>query len=175
MRPNADLLAPQFRAPIRSSPDTRWAAYGAAGWAFAFAAVSAYWALGGKVGTETIAMDIARIPLANDPMVVWATAGLKALAGMLALTLVRPCGRLLPLRVLIRATWAAGLVLTFYGGANLVDHGRMVAGLRDTPEVLGEQAARWHLLLWDPVWLLGGVLFLAAARYHRHGLQESRT
>jgi hypothetical protein len=127
------------------------------------------------VGIETIASDIGRIPLANDPVVLGATAGLKVLAGMLALALIQPWGRMFPQQTLTAAAWAAGLLLTLYGGANLVDHGRMVAGLRDTPEVLGEQAARWHLLLWDPVWLLGGVLFLAAARYHRHGLRESRT
>ncbi len=70
---------------MKSSQGTRWAAYGAAIWSFAFAVVSAYWVLGGKVGTETIAADIGRIPLANDPVVLWATAKLKALAGMLAL------------------------------------------------------------------------------------------
>ena len=74
-----------------------------------------------------------------------------------------------PQRLLIAEVWAAGLLLTLYGVANLVDHGRMVAGLRETPPVLGEQAARWHLLLWDPAWLLGGVLFLAAALHHRRG------
>jgi hypothetical protein len=115
----------------------------------------------------TIAADIAQIPLANDPVVVWATAALKALAGLLALALVRPWGRWFSRRLLGAAAWATGLLLTLYGVANLVDHGRMVAGLRDTPAVLGEQAARWHLLLWDPVWLLGGILFLAAAKHHR--------
>ena len=160
---------------MRSSPVAQRAAYAAATWAFAFAAVSAYWALGGELGRETIAADIARIPLANDPVVVWATAGLKALAGMLALVLVRPWGRLLPRRGLIAAVWAAGVLLTLYGGANLIDHGRMVAGLRPTPEVLGQQAARWHLLLWDPVWLLGGVLFLAAAWQHQRLWRGSMT
>jgi hypothetical protein len=82
---------------------------------------------------------------------------------------------LFPQRLLIAEVWAAGLLLTLYGVANLVDHGRMVAGLRNTPAVLGEQAARWHLLLWDPVWLLGGVLFLAAAQYHRRGLRRERS
>jgi hypothetical protein len=152
---------------MRSSRDPRWAAYGAAVWAFAFAAVSAYWAIGGELGRETIAADIARIPLANDPVVLWATAALKGLAGMLALALVRPWGRWFSRQLLGAAAWATGLLLTLYGVANLVDHGRMVAGLRDTPAALGEQAARWHLLLWDPVWLLGGILFLAAAQNHR--------
>ena len=151
------------------------AAYGAAVWAFAFAAVSAYWAIGGELGRETIAAEISQIPLANDPVVVWATAGLKALAGLLALALVRPWGRVFPWRLLIAAVWAIGLLLTLYGVANLVDHGRMIAGLRETLQVLGEQAARWHLLLWDPVWLLGGVLFLAAARRHRRGWHRERT
>lgn len=25
----------------------------------------------------------------------------------------------------------------------------------------------WYLLLWGPIWLLGGVLFLGTARVHR--------
>jgi hypothetical protein len=79
---------------------------------------------------------------------------------------------LLPQRVLISAVWSSGLLLTLYDGANLVDHGRRVARLRDTPVVLGEQAARWRLLLWDPVRLLGGVLFLAAVQDHRRGWQR---
>ena len=70
------------------------------------------------------------------------------------------------------ATWLAAVLLTLYGGANVIDHGAMVIGFRDTPEVLGERAARWHLLLWDPVWLLGGLLFLAAARHRRGARQE---
>lgn len=131
---------------MRSSQDSRPAAYGAAIWPFAFAAVSADWASRGELSSETIAAQIARIPLANDPVVVWATAGLKVLAGMLALALVRPWGRLLPRRVLVTAARVAGLLPTLYGGANLVEHARMVAGLRDTPKGLGEQAARWHLL-----------------------------
>jgi hypothetical protein len=76
--------------------------------------------------------------------------------------------------LLIAAVWAAGLLLTLYGVANLVDHGRIVAGLRNTPAVLGEQPARWHLL-WDPVWLLGSILFLAAAVPHRRGWHRERT
>ena len=160
---------------MSSSQDTRWAALGAAIWAFAFATVSGYWAVGGEWGIETVAADIERIPLANNPVFVWATAGLKALTGMLALALVQPWGQLLPQRVLIGGVWSTGLLLTLYGGANLVDHGRMFAGLRDTPQVLGQQAARWHLLLWDPVWLIGGVLFLAAAQDHRRGWRKRRT
>lgn len=132
-----------------------WPAYAAAAWAFAFAAVSAYWALGGTAGVETVAAEISRVPLANNRAFVGATAALKALAGLLALALVRPWGERLPRQLLLAAAWLAGALLTLYGVANLIDHGRMVAGLRAIPPVLGERAARWHLLFWDPVWLLG--------------------
>lgn len=146
-------------------------AYAAAAWAFAFAAVSAYWVLGGEFGMETIAADLSQVPLANDPRVVWATAGLKVLAGVLALALVQPWGRAIPRRGLIIAAWTAGLLLTLYGAASLVDHGTMVADFRPTPAVLGEYAARWHLFWWDPVWLLGGMLFLIAAWQFQHAPQ----
>jgi hypothetical protein len=144
-------------------------AYAAAAWAFAFAAISAYWALGGTVGVKTIAADIGRVALANDPRVVGVTAAAKAIAGLLVLSLARPWGHLLPRWLRLAAVWIAGAVFALYGVANLIDHGRMVAGLRATPEILGERAARWHLLLWDPWWLLGGVLFLVAAWQARKG------
>jgi hypothetical protein len=56
------------------------------------------------------------------------------------------------------------VLLTLYGAANLVQHGLMEAGIVDTPDGLGSDAVTWHLALWDPWWLLGGILFLLAAR-----------
>jgi len=154
-------------SPSTGSVGDGWAAYAACAWAAAFAVVSAYWALGGTAGVGTIAADVAAIPLAGSPAVLWGTAGAKVLLGLLALALTRPWGRARPRRALPGAARAAGALLALYGAANLVDHGRMVAGFRDTPAVLGERAARWHLLFWDPIWLLGGLLFLAAARQAR--------
>jgi hypothetical protein len=40
----------------------------------------------------------------------------------------------------------------------------MALGAIDTPDALGTTALPWHLALWDPFWLVGGVLFLAATR-----------
>jgi hypothetical protein len=39
----------------------------------------------------------------------------------------------------------------------------MAVGLLATPTSMHSDAARWHLLLWDPWWVLGGALFVAAA------------
>jgi Protein of unknown function (DUF3995) len=143
------------------------AAYGAAAWAILFAAMSAFWALGGTLGLDTLGNEIERKARARDQetiAVVWVTALLKLAAAALALALVRPWGRRMPRRLLVIATWIVGLGLIAYALANFVQHGLMKGGAVDTPEALGSSATTWHLVFWDPFWLLGGLLFTAAAR-----------
>jgi Protein of unknown function (DUF3995) len=142
------------------------AAYAAAAWALLFAAMSFFWALGGTLGLDTLGNEIEREARDRDPdtiAVVWVTGFLKVLGAVLALALVMPWGGRLPRRLLLIAAWAVGLGLLAYALANFVQHGLMKSGAIDTPEALGSSAATWHLLFWDPFWLLGGVLFTAAA------------
>jgi Protein of unknown function (DUF3995) len=94
---------------------------------------------------------------------VWVTGALKVIAGLLALALVRPWGRSLPRRLLVIATWVVAIGLVLYGIGNLVQHGLMEVGAVDVPDGLGADAVTWHLALWDPWWLLGGILFVGAA------------
>jgi len=63
----------------------------------------------------------------------------------------------------VTATWVAGVGMLLYGGANLAVRAVMAVGLLATPESMHSDAARWHLVLWDPWWVLGGVLFVIAA------------
>jgi hypothetical protein len=120
------------------------------------------WAAGVDLGTETIAADVDAAGIA-DPMLLAVTGVLKVLAGLVALALVRPWGRRIPRRLLLVAAWGAAAFFLVYAVVNLVDHGLMEAGARSIPEELGADAVRWHLLLWDPWWLLGGILFAVAA------------
>ncbi|HLZ71813.1 MAG TPA: DUF3995 domain-containing protein [Dehalococcoidia bacterium] len=151
----------------KRSPSLAWAGYAAFAWAMLFAALSFYWAAGGAAGVETNAPAITRLVLARDPVwiaILWATGALKVLAGLLALALVQRWGRVLPRRLLLAAGWAAFAIMALYeGAASLVQHALMVSGAISTPAGLGETSARWHLFLWDPWWLLGGVLFGLAA------------
>jgi len=62
------------------------------------------------------------------------------------------------------AIWGIGALITLYGGANLVQHVLMASGAVSTPAGLGSESLPWHLALWDPIWLIGGLLFLGAAR-----------
>jgi hypothetical protein len=154
-----------------------WAGYAAATWAFLFAAMSFYWALGGRLGSETIGDAITKPVLAGDPTIlaiVWITGVLKVVAGVVALALVQPWGQRIPRSALLLAGWGAGTLFLVYGAANLVQDALIVLGAIPTPTGLGAVAARWHLCLWDPWWLLGGVLFaLASWSYWRHGHTHS--
>ncbi len=143
-----------------------WAAYAACAWAFAFAALSFYWAAGGTAGAETIGEAVTKPVLARDPgwiALLWATGALKALGGLLALALVQPWGRVIPRWMRLTAAWGAGALMFLYGGASMVQFSLMSAGALSGPASVGPTAVRWHLLLWEPWWMLGGLLFMAAA------------
>lgn len=142
------------------------AAYAACTWAFLFAIMSFYWALGGTIGSDTMGNEIKDLALARDPWfiaILWGTGALKGIGGLFALALVRKWGKLFPKWLLLTAVWGAGVLLTLYAGANLFVRGLMAVGLMSTPESMHSAAARWHLFLWGPWWLLGGILFIAAA------------
>ena len=93
-----------------------------------------------------------------------AAFALKVAAAALALALASPWGERLPRLALLILGWATGAGITLYAVANFVQHGLMAAGLIATPDALGTSAVAWHLALWDPFWLLGGLLFLGATR-----------
>ncbi|HEX4021210.1 MAG TPA: DUF3995 domain-containing protein [Acidobacteriaceae bacterium] len=160
-------------------------AYGAAVWAFAFAAMSFYWAAAmsfhwnfGLASAATIGNSIVALVRAHDHrllVILWVTGALKLAAGMLALAFVRPWGeRLIPHWALLSAGWCVGVLTILYGTANLAEHALMVRGIVATPAGLGLAAARWHLWLWDPWWLTGGILFLATTLFYERESTDRR-
>ncbi len=62
------------------------------------------------------------------------------------------------------AAWGAGLLFLGYGVINTIQHAMMIVDPTKIGELLGSvDAVRWHLALWDPFWMVGGLLFIAAA------------
>jgi len=147
----------------------RWPAWVAAGLAFASAAVSAYWTLGGGFLLDTVGgaiEDLARDRSAGALALGATTVLLKVLAGALAIALART-----PERRLVRAANAvAAAVLCLWGGANVVV-GALVLGGAITPSGhVDRHALRWHVFLWDLWFLVWGValaLAVLAARRER--------
>ena len=146
-----------------------WAAYAACVWALLFALMSFYWALGGQLGLNTLGAGIRA--LAHDPgfvAIVWLTGIAKVIGGLFALTLVRPWAHWLPPIWKLALAWIGGAGLALYGGVNLIVEWLVVVGVIQMNGLEVTEGIRWHAWLWDPWWLLGGVLFLLAAwRYRR--------
>jgi Protein of unknown function (DUF3995) len=141
----------------------RRAGLAAAAWAIAFAIPSFYWAAGGTAGLETVAATPDQAPYADQPAALAAVGVLKLLGAGLAIALasVRPTAR--GRRALLAAGWIGGALLVIYGGASLIQHLLMEAGEVAISDSLDANAVRWHVLLWDPWWVLGGALFIVAA------------
>jgi hypothetical protein len=146
---------------------SRWAVgvtYAACGWAFLFAALSFYWALGGTVGAETVSPAIAQLARAHVPWVIaalWISALLKVVSGLVALALVQPWGSRVPRWILLLLAWGAGTLLFGHGGLFFAVG---VLALSGTIHVSTPAAVlHWYTFLWGPWWLLGGLLFLLAA------------
>jgi len=151
------------------------AAFAAAAWAFVFAAMSFYWALGGRLSVGTQAVSIRE--QIDDPdfiAVLWATGILKVLAGLIALALVRRWDGRTSRRMLLVAAWVTAGILLLYGGLGWIQSLLWEIGVQDIPVSVGARAARWKLIFWDPFWILGGVLFLVAVRqFHQWQLPDA--
>jgi hypothetical protein len=131
-------------------------------WGAIFTLVSVYWGLGGRIGVEqlgaTIQDEVARGE-ALFWLVFWLGATAKAVWTAIGWALWRARRRIRPLLWL---GWATGIGLTLYGGANWFSALAMQAGVIDVRAGIGEDALIWYVALWEPYWLLGGLLFLRA-------------
>ena len=149
---------------------TRRFAIPAAIWAYLFAAINLYWGIGGTFAIETLGDGIAALAGVQDKellLVNWISVAGKFALGVLALS------SLLSLRgkassLLQVALWVAGVLLALYGTGNFIQHALMLTGSVPVARLLGSlDAVRWHMFLWDPLWLIGGVLFLLLANNYR--------
>lgn len=151
---------------VTSRPEsTTRIAYAAATWWAAFAAVSFYWAAGGTVGLSTLGDGTESLAAAREPWfvaLVAATGAAKLVPVVLALSLGRTRSDRTSLRARLAAVGAIGVLSLLYGGVGLVLKLLVLADLLDAgrPETRGFWG---HLLIWDPVWIVGGVLLCATA------------
>ena len=147
----------------------RVGAYGSALLALLYAAVSAYWTLGGTALLTTVGGQLEDLARRGGMSAVGLGATVTAvkLAGAgLSLALVQPWGRRLPQRLLEIAALASAVVLTAYGGLLVVVGALALLGSFGPPPA-DPTALLWHVLVWDLWFLLWGLLLGTAALQRR--------
>jgi Protein of unknown function (DUF3995) len=154
------------RWPVRLARHNPAAAL-AAVLAFASAAVTAFWLLGGTLGLDTVGGEIeeqARERSAATIALLALTLLAKLAAGGLALALAATHER--PKRLLIRLGLVGGVGLAIYGGVLVIGGALALAGVGDSSG-RDEYALRWHVFFWDPWFFAWGVALALAARHAR--------
>lgn len=153
---------------LRRAPT--WPAWGAFWWGVLFGLWNLSWSLGGEFGLGWLARSIQEDVRANDTMLLIANTigGVgKILAGLLALGTIARRGRRLPRTLHLGLLYAGGVLLLLYGGANWTQMLLAETGVIDVPRSIGEDQVRWYLLLWEPLWILGGILLILTAETYR--------
>jgi Protein of unknown function (DUF3995) len=152
-----------------------WIFAGAAGLlGVLYAAVSAYWGAGGTALLDTIGGTLereGRARAAGVLAVVWTTVVLKMAATAIGLLAVAQPDWLSPrqCRVMRGAAWLAALILVLYGGVLTLIGLLVQADIIHASTHANHKALRWHAFLWDPWFVLWGLLLataLALSRRH---------
>ena len=169
------LLCRGYRGGVstahRSWVPPAWVSWAAVVVASAFAAVSLAWALGSTVGLDTLGGSIERLGRERDPALLAANAValvLKVLGAVLALALVQPWGRRLPRRLLLTLGWSGATVLVLYGMLQVTSVALVATGVVVPSVPITHRVLMWRLLLWEPWFLVWGLLLGGATlRFQR--------
>lgn len=146
-------------------PVVRWAAWGALAVGLLNAAVSAYWGLGGTAGLNMLGGQFDEMARSQEPLVrvgIWVVVAAKIVGAGLGVMLLRAGSRSWR-RLLLVVTWIAGCVLVLWGGANVATLALVVTGVIQASPDVDWTALHGHLYLWDPWFLLWGLLLLLVA------------
>lgn len=138
----------------------RGPAYAAAVVTAVFAVPNVYWGLGGTAGLDTLGGVVEEQARAGDPAIHamnWVAVGLKLLLAGVAIALVHPLPRV-PNGAVRGVAWAGAVILVVYGFAQTLGVGLMYLGVLEPGDGLTERALLWRLLLWEPWFLVCGVL-----------------
>jgi hypothetical protein len=141
-----------------------WAAFAVG---LLYAAVSVYWGLGGSWLLDTVGASLTQAGRSASALVVlavWCAVALKVIAAVLPLLAsgAVASGGFRRRRLSRALTWVEAAILTFYG-LILTAVGLLVqAGVIGTPANADHRALAWHAYLWDPWFLVWGVLVTAA-------------
>ena len=136
-----------------------------------FAAVSAYWGLRGTWLLDTLPVSFEEQARAGEVgifVAVWAAAVLKIMAAVLPVLALHRMTRATWSRVVWVLAWVAAIFLTLYGLAQTAAAQLVYAGvLDDAAASADDRRLLWRAFVWDPWFLIWGLLTVAALLYGR--------
>ncbi|MBB5067169.1 hypothetical protein BJ969_000257 [Saccharopolyspora gloriosae] len=130
------------------------AARGAAAWSVAFGLVHVYWLVGGEVGLPPGTSLASNLPLLIIDVVA---IPLCALAALVALAPTRPWGSRVPRWLLNTAICGVAVLLLVHAMPSVVDWVLLASGRLAVADL--DPMERFVTLLYEPVFLAGGLLF----------------
>jgi hypothetical protein len=139
-------------------------------WGILFGGLNLYWSLGGEFLLDHLGEMIQKQVAEGDTtlLVLNTIGGLGKIAiGFLALATIARWGRAIPRRLHLVLLYLGGVLLVVYGAANWTQMLLVDMGIVDVPRSIGEAQVRWYLCLWEPLWIIGGVLMILTAEAYR--------
>jgi hypothetical protein len=169
-----------YAAPLRPSRSGLRLAQAALLVGLLHGAVLAYWGVGGTWLLDTIGGSLEEKGRAGDTgvmLAVWAGVVLVIVASVLPLLALRRLTRPVWNRITWLLAWAEAAILTLYGGVNTGVGLLALTGVLLAPDNADDRwALAWHTYLWDPWFLIWGLLVAAALlRGRQHPSQTATT
>lgn len=151
--------------PARLRPPGSGAAWAAMTVGLLYASVSVYWAVGGMWLVDTVGGSLeqqARAGSASITFAVWGAAALKLVSAVLPSLALRRPPRHAWNRKLRLVAWAEAAILTAYGLLLTATGVLVQSGVIHSSASADHRALAWHAYLWDPWFLVWGVLVALA-------------
>jgi len=133
--------------------------------------VSVYWGLGGTTLLDTVGGSLERGGRAGDLVVVlalWAAVALKVIAAALPLLAIYRLGGARWQRLVWALAWIEAVVLVIYGLVLTIVGLMVQAGVVAASASADHRALAWHTYLWNPWFLVWGLVVTAALLRARH-------
>ena len=140
-----------------------WPAIATAIWAILFGGLNLYWTFGGRWLTDRLGQSLQDGIAGNDQQLLIANTvgGLGKLGlGVLAIGTLLPVARSISPRLVSLVLITPGVLLIIYGLINWNIVSYAMLGWIDVPSSIGEDQLSWYFWLWEPIWIVGGVLML---------------
>jgi hypothetical protein len=129
--------------------------------AFASAAISLYWTLGGTLLLDTVGGSIERLARTRSLEALLlgsAATAAKVAAGVLSIALLRPHAGRLRTRLVTGLNLIVSVGLIGWGAANVAAGALVLGGVLTPNSHPDERALRWHVFVWDLWFLFWGVM-----------------